>query len=259
MKKMEFEKGSGNVFKDLGFPDANTHLLKSDIVTHIDTILRRRRWTKKKTAKALGLSQTKLSRILRGNFRDCSIEYLSRLLKILEQNVRLRKDTKFFTRTSKSQRSTKMWEIWEINEAKKESEGLEKLWNLPEPVHEESLEKNKQALYDNLLRYGKNTKMEMLIITSCTLSSTSRSNNSVRNLHFLRELSTLSNWKAVWMNKSSVSIHFVPSSTYSPYTLTYSNIEKLLTIRTDCQNSTEYLEWFVPFKNDLRSSHSPRW
>ena len=41
-KKMKIERGSGNVFADLGCPDAETHLLKAELVTRIDKIIRQR-------------------------------------------------------------------------------------------------------------------------------------------------------------------------------------------------------------------------
>ena len=36
IKKVKIERGSGNVFADLGCPDAETHLLKAELVTRID-------------------------------------------------------------------------------------------------------------------------------------------------------------------------------------------------------------------------------
>ena len=104
MKKVEFKKGSDNIFRDFGFPDADTHLHKSDLVLRIDTTLRRLKWTQKKAARVLGLSKTKLSRVLQGNFRDCSVEKLESLLEILEQDAGPRKDMNPVSRTPKFQR-----------------------------------------------------------------------------------------------------------------------------------------------------------
>ena len=39
--KIKIERGSGNVFADLGRPDAEAHLLKAKLVTCIDEIIRR--------------------------------------------------------------------------------------------------------------------------------------------------------------------------------------------------------------------------
>ena len=41
-KKIKIERGSGNVFADLGRPDAEAHLLKAELVTRIDKIVRQR-------------------------------------------------------------------------------------------------------------------------------------------------------------------------------------------------------------------------
>ena len=81
------ETGSGNVFADLGRPDADTHLLKAEIVTRIDTIIRQRRLKQIDAAKLLGLSQSDVSRLLRGNFRKYSLDRLLRLLTALGRDV----------------------------------------------------------------------------------------------------------------------------------------------------------------------------
>ncbi len=73
-------RSSGNVFTDLGQPDADAHLLKAELVTRIDKVIRRRRLTQAQAAELLDLSQPDVSRLLRGNFRKYSVEHLSRLL-----------------------------------------------------------------------------------------------------------------------------------------------------------------------------------
>ena len=60
------ERGSGNVFADLGHPEAEVHLLKAELVTRIDRIIRRRKLKQADAAKLLGLSQPDVSRLLRG-------------------------------------------------------------------------------------------------------------------------------------------------------------------------------------------------
>ncbi len=83
------EPGSGNVFADLGRPDAETHLLKADLVARIDQIIRERRLTQAHAADLLGISQPDVSRLLRGNFRDYSVERLLRLLTNLGRDVEI--------------------------------------------------------------------------------------------------------------------------------------------------------------------------
>ncbi len=84
---MRVERGSGNVFADLGRPEAEVHLLKAELVSRIDGIIRERRITQARAAELLGLSQPDVSRLLRGSFRDYSVERLLRLLTALGRDV----------------------------------------------------------------------------------------------------------------------------------------------------------------------------
>ncbi len=65
-QKMLVEKGSGNVYADLGFPDSADMLVKAQLVTKIAEIIRQRRLTQAQAAKLLRLSQPKISRLLCG-------------------------------------------------------------------------------------------------------------------------------------------------------------------------------------------------
>ena len=85
----KIECGSGNVFKDLGYPDADVHLLKAELVARIDEIIRQRDLTQVEAAGLLGLSQPDVSRLLRGNFREYSMERLLRLLTGLGRDVEI--------------------------------------------------------------------------------------------------------------------------------------------------------------------------
>ena len=85
----KIERGSGNIFKDLGYPDAEAHQLKAELVTRIDGIIRQRGLKQVEAARLLGLSQPDVSRLLRGNFREYSIERLLRLLTTLGRDVEI--------------------------------------------------------------------------------------------------------------------------------------------------------------------------
>lgn len=197
---MEFEKGSGNVFRDLGFPDADIHLFKSDVVTRIDITLRRHQWTEKEAAEMLGISETKLSRILRGDFRDCSVEGLLFLLAVFGQEAELRKDVTSVIRVPKSQHPTKRWEAHEKKE--KSESSIKKLRNLPKTTLEEVSGEYRQVLYNKRVhysKYNKNIKMDMVI--GCIDPVASRSSDNIRNSHFSGEPST-------WINPLSASVRF---------------------------------------------------
>jgi len=88
-EKENVERGSGNGLADLGFPDAEEHLLKAKLVTRIEKIIRRRKLKQVEAAALLGLSQPDVSRLLRGNFREYSVERLLRLLTALGRDVEI--------------------------------------------------------------------------------------------------------------------------------------------------------------------------
>ena len=86
---MKIERGSGNVFADLGHPNAEAHLLKAELVARIDKIIRQRGLKQVEAAKLLRLSQPDVSRLLRGSFREYSVERLLRLLTALGRDVKI--------------------------------------------------------------------------------------------------------------------------------------------------------------------------
>ena len=74
------EPGSGNVFGDLGRPEAEAQLLKAEQVSRIDALIRRRGISQTEAGRLLGLSQPDVSRLVRGDFRKYSLERLSHWL-----------------------------------------------------------------------------------------------------------------------------------------------------------------------------------
>ena len=66
---IEFEKGSTNVYADLGFPDAEEMFRKAQLTGEIDKIIKARRWSRRKAAEVVGIPQPELSAMLRGHFR----------------------------------------------------------------------------------------------------------------------------------------------------------------------------------------------
>ena len=87
--EMRIEHSSGNVFTDLGGRDPEAHLLKAELVTRIDGIIRQRGLKQVEAANMLGLSQPDVSRLLRGDFREYSVERLLRLLIALGRDVEI--------------------------------------------------------------------------------------------------------------------------------------------------------------------------
>jgi predicted XRE-type DNA-binding protein len=69
---IEFRESDLNVYADIGLPDAGEMLVKARLVTKIREIVRARGWTQQEAARVLGLTQPKLSKMLRGQFRGIS-------------------------------------------------------------------------------------------------------------------------------------------------------------------------------------------
>ena len=78
---------TGNVFADLGLRDADAHLVKAELVSRIDAIVRQRGITQTECARLVGLSQPDVSRLLRGDFREYSLERLFRLLTTFGRDI----------------------------------------------------------------------------------------------------------------------------------------------------------------------------
>ena len=81
--------GSRNVFKDLGVPNAEEHLVKAQLVFKIDGIRKERGLKQIEMASLLGIRQPDISKMLRGEFRQFSVERLLRFLVALNQDVEI--------------------------------------------------------------------------------------------------------------------------------------------------------------------------
>ena len=75
-----FRRGSNNIFSDLGFADADGHLVKAQLVNRISEAMSDRKLTQIAAAQIIGMGQPDLARLLKGQFRDVSKERLMRAL-----------------------------------------------------------------------------------------------------------------------------------------------------------------------------------
>jgi predicted XRE-type DNA-binding protein len=87
--KKGYETGSINVFKDIGVPNAEEHLVKAQLVFKIDTIMKDRGLKQVEAADLFGVRQPDISKMLRGEFRQFSVERLLRFLVALNQDVEI--------------------------------------------------------------------------------------------------------------------------------------------------------------------------
>ena len=79
------ERGSGNVFAGLGRPDAR--LLKVELVSRIDVIVRQRGITQTEAGRWRGYSRADVSRLLWGDFREYSLKRRFRLFTALGRDA----------------------------------------------------------------------------------------------------------------------------------------------------------------------------
>jgi len=87
MSKRGYESGSRNVFKDLGVPNAEEHFVKAQLVFKIDALMKERGLKQVEAAGLFGIRQPDVSKMLRGDFRQFSVERLLRFLVALDQDV----------------------------------------------------------------------------------------------------------------------------------------------------------------------------
>ena len=82
-------KGSGNVFRDLGFSEEQSAelLLKSSLLQAIQETIKGRRWKQIEAAAQLKIDQAKVSKLLSGQMAGFSIERLVHFLSLLGQDV----------------------------------------------------------------------------------------------------------------------------------------------------------------------------
>lgn len=73
-------EGSGNVFADLGYLDAEEHQTKAKLVSRIAKRIERQNLTQKEAAGKLGIDQPKISAMLAGRFRGFSVYRLMRFV-----------------------------------------------------------------------------------------------------------------------------------------------------------------------------------
>jgi len=86
----DFVKSSGNVFADLGLPDAEERLAKAELARKIEHIIKRKKLTQESAAKILNVSQPKISALLNGKLAGFSMDRLLKFLMALDQDIEIR-------------------------------------------------------------------------------------------------------------------------------------------------------------------------
>ena len=72
----------GNVFEDVGFPpdEARSLQLRTDLMIEIERVMKRRKLTQAKAAKVFGVTQPRISDLIRGKIELFSVDMLMTML-----------------------------------------------------------------------------------------------------------------------------------------------------------------------------------
>ncbi len=87
--KIKVTEGSGNIFRDLGFPNAEREQLKAPLTLEIYRLIRERGLTQTQAGEILGIKQPHVSGLMRGQSGAFSVERLMDFLTALGQDVEI--------------------------------------------------------------------------------------------------------------------------------------------------------------------------
>lgn len=75
-------KSSGNVFADLGFNTEESAVLvmRAELITSLRQIIEKKHWTQVEAAQHLGISQSRVSDLVRGKWEKFSLDMLVNLI-----------------------------------------------------------------------------------------------------------------------------------------------------------------------------------
>ena len=88
--RIPVEFSSGNVFLDLGLPDAEQLHIKSGLAIEITRALRRLGLTQQQAGRRMGISQAKVSGLVRGDFSNLSETKLMECLNRLGYDIEIK-------------------------------------------------------------------------------------------------------------------------------------------------------------------------
>ena len=87
---VEVQRSSGNVFADLGLPEAENLKIKTGLVVEIRKAMRALGLTQQAAAKRMGISQAKVSGMMRGDFTNLSERKLMDCLNRLGYDIEIK-------------------------------------------------------------------------------------------------------------------------------------------------------------------------
>ncbi len=89
MTKDKVQRGSNNIFADIGVANPERVLARAQIMSRLSEIIKKRGLTQKKTAELLGIPQSKVSCLVNGKLSMFSMDHLFELLNVLDRDVQI--------------------------------------------------------------------------------------------------------------------------------------------------------------------------
>jgi predicted XRE-type DNA-binding protein len=86
----DYEISSGNIFRDLGLPDAEDLDIKAHLAIAIGQLIKRRGLTQSQAASLVGIDQPRVSALVRGHLEKFSMEKLCDYLRTMGCDVDIR-------------------------------------------------------------------------------------------------------------------------------------------------------------------------
>jgi len=77
-EKLKITESCGNVFIDIGFPPDEAAILamRAELMCQLEILIRDKQWTQAEAAKVLGISQSRVSDLIRGKWDKFSLDML---------------------------------------------------------------------------------------------------------------------------------------------------------------------------------------
>ena len=90
-KKLNIVVGSDNVFRDLGFPEAEAQnlLLRADLVVHIRKVIDKLGLTQAEAAKRAGVTQPRMNDLVKGRTEKFTLDAMVNVASQLGYSVKL--------------------------------------------------------------------------------------------------------------------------------------------------------------------------
>jgi predicted XRE-type DNA-binding protein len=98
---IEIIRGTGNVFADLGYPDADLRQLKANLAANIIGVLDDRRISVRKAQAATGIAAADFSRIRSAQLDRFTVDRLMTILNRLDQRVKVRVSVQPFAKLAR--------------------------------------------------------------------------------------------------------------------------------------------------------------